>query len=304
MADEKRKPNGSEQPPKIRVTGEKKSDTARIDLSKASPPPTASEGELREVSKEALSEFYKKSTIRIDQPKKSDTQRIKDETQRIKDETQKIMSETKRIDDAKQSTMRVEVSNDKKDTSKLPPVSDLSKRSTAKIDVGEIMEGETDDVFKRKTIPVGIPTPPPQDARPKTGQHIRPKTSQFKPPPSGNATVGMPPVGSVTSDAKKSETARIDLPPEAEERPITRPKTIRIKRPDGTTARKQLTIARPADAESVAAAPVVAAMEGEEAEVGTAFSACALAAVVVTSILIYVLMAQTIASSLPFPGKI
>ncbi len=303
MADEKSKPNGSDQPPKIRVTGEKKSDTARIDLSKATPPPSVSEGELKEVGKEALSEFYKKSTIRIDQPKKSDTQRIKDETQRIKDDTQRIMSETKRIDDAKQSTMRVEVSTDKKETSKLPPVSDLSKRSTSKIDVGEIMEGETDDVFKRKTIPVGIPTPPPQEARPKTGQHIRPKTAQFKPPPGLSDTVSVSTPANLTSDAKKSETARIDLPPEAEERPITRPKTIRIKRPDGTTARKQLTIARPADAEG-SVAPAMSVAGGEEAEVGTAFSACALAAVVVTSILIYVLMAQTIASSLPFPGKI
>ncbi len=184
-------------------------------------------------------------------------------------------------------------------------LSRLSSPATAVADVANSNGIRLPIILKPDNTPTpGIPTPPPQDARPKTGQHIRPKTSQFKPPPSGNATVGMPPVGSVTSDAKKSETARIDLPPEAEERPITRPKTIRIKRPDGTTARKQLTIARPADAESVTAAPVVAAMEGEEAEVGTAFSACALAAVVVTSILIYVLMAQTIASSLPFPGKI
>ncbi|MFH0907635.1 MAG: hypothetical protein V1929_02595 [bacterium] len=303
MADEKRKSNDSEQPPKIRVTGDKKSDTARIDISKAIPPPSVADGDLKEVGKDALSEFYKKSTIRIDQPKKSDTQRIKEETQRIKDDTQKIMSETKRIDDVKQLTMRVEVSNEKKDTSRLPPVSDLSKQSTAKIDVDEGMQGEIHDVFKRKTIPVGVPTPPPQDARPKTGMHIRPKTAQFKPPPNLSETVSVsPPPTGTTAGAKKSETARIDLPHSTAGHPTTRPKTIRIKRPDGTSARKQLTIAR--HGEGGDAVPVVSAAAGAEADVGTTFLACALAAVVVTCLLIYVLMAQTIATSLSFPGRI
>lgn len=313
MADETRKPGDGEkknEAPKIRITGEKKSDTARIDLSKAQPPPSIPEGEIKEVSKEALSEFYKKSTIRIDQPKKTETQKIreetqkiKSETQRIRDETQKILGETRRIDEdaAKRSTMRVELDSEqkkKKETSRLP-ISDITKRSTAKIDVGEITEGEDEDVFKRKTIPVGVPTPPPADAgRPPTGPQItsRPKTGQIKPP-----TITKPVPASTTAEAKKSETARIDLPPEAEERPMTRPKTIRIKRPDGTTARKQLTIARPEQAVEATAGEAAPAEEGE---VGAVFSICALAATLISAVLVYVLLAQTLAPSLPFPGRI
>jgi hypothetical protein len=312
MADDTRKPGDADKkpdtPPKIRITGEKKSDTARIDLSKAQPPPVIPEGEIKEVSKEALSEFYKKSTIRIDAPKKSDTQRIKDETQRIKDETarirdetQKILGETRRIDEeAKRTTMRVELDSEekkKKETARLP-IGDIAKRSTSKIDMTEITD-EDEDVFKRKTIPVGVPSQPPTTARPPTGPQTppRPKTGQFKPP-----TISTTPASqAAASEAKKSETARIDLPPEAEERPVTRPKTIRIKRPDGTTARKQLTIARAAEPISPTVGGPAA---GEEPEISAVASICAMAACFISVLLVYVLLAQTWAPSLPFPGRI
>jgi hypothetical protein len=316
MADETRKPGEGEKkpgtPPNVRISGgDKKSETARIELSKAQPPPAIPEGELKEVSKEALSEFYKKSTIRIDTPKKSDTQRIReetqkirDETQKIRDETQKILGETRRIDEdmTKRTTMRVELDSEeqkkKKETARLP-ISDIAKRSTAKIDVDEISEGEKDDVFKRKTIPVGVPTPPPTapPTRPPTVTH-RPKTTQFKSPAMASSAKS----DTAALEAKKSETARIDLPPEAEERPVTRPKTIRIKRPDGTTARKQLTISRTEEA----SVPEVARVSGgaDSEDVGALFSICAMAAALVSVVLVYVLLAQTVVTALPFPGKI
>jgi hypothetical protein len=100
----------------------------------------------------------------------------------------------------------------------------------------------------------------------------------------------------------------LEIPREAaEDRPVTRPKTIRIKRPDGTTAKKQLTIARPAEGDVGEELP-----EGLRAPIpvhvsedpGGVWAVLAMVAFVVICVLIYVLLAQTYAPTLPFPGKI
>ena len=159
--------------------------------------------------------------------------------------------------------------------------------------------GAADGLFNRGTIAVGVPTPPPA-AKPKTIQVKKPM-----PRPSEPAISASAPSPEAVSEAKKSETARIDLPPEGADRPATRPKTIRIKRPDGTSGRKSLTIARPAGEENLITASVHTEITLDEEEgAGTAFSILALVALLVACVVVYVLAAQTIAPTLPFPGRL
>lgn len=269
---------------KIKAT-DKKTETTRIDLAFAQPPPAiASVGDTQPVLPD-VTEIVKKSTVRVDAPPA------------VKADTQRLKTETKRFDPAaisKQTTMRVEVEEKKKvETARvdLPPDSFRKAAATA----------EEEDVFKRRTMPVGVPTPPPATA-------TRPKTIQVKKPaarPGETIIVPTAPTAETVSEAKKSETARIDLPPDAGDRPTTRPKTIRIKRPDGTTARKALTISRPSEDEASALASASSAVEadGEEGP-GTVFSVLALVAVLVACVVVYILAAQTFAPDLPFPGRI
>jgi hypothetical protein len=227
-------------------------------------------------------------------------------------------SETKRIDTlsaSKMTTMRVELVEPqrKAETTRID-LAAAAPKPAPRIDLTQEV-GISDDLFKRNTMAVGVSSPPQQPIPPMT----RPKTIQVKRPGSKPAEEQITTTGASAesvSEAKKSETARIDLPPEGSDRPTTRPKTIRIKRPDGTSGRKPLMIARPADemASGTAASPVSPVMEegfavseaggGEEEGAGTVFSILALVALLVTCVVVYVLAAQTIALDLPFPGRI
>lgn len=271
MADEAPQTNGNGEPPKIRLnlgsfnkpkTGPKdapmpvkapgKTETTRIDLSKAVPP----SHDTQKVDPAAAS---KMTTMRVE----------------IVEPQQQRKAETTRIDLAAAAT----------------------PKQTGRIDLGKEAGGE--DLFKRNTIAVGVPTPPPA---------AKPKTIQVKKPvakPNESLITPATPTPEAVIEAKKSETARIDLPPESADRPATRPKTIRIKRPDGTTGRKSLTIARPAGEEvSVAATITPGFAAAEEEGAGTVFSILALVALVVACVVVYVLAAQTIAPTLPWPGRL
>ncbi|HMP75935.1 MAG TPA: hypothetical protein PKE12_06540 [Kiritimatiellia bacterium] len=304
MADEQTNSPGDAAPPKIKLNlasagippreskpavpirpADKKTETTRIDLSMAMPPPAAaSVGDTQPVAPEQPP-VAKRSTVRIDVPIAA-----KVETQKVKTETQSVGRR------ALNDTMRVEVAETKKtETTRISiPEEAFKKTPGAPPGPRMPMPAGSEDVFKRTTIPVGIPTPPPPTP-------TAPKTIALKRP----AAVAEPtPTERAVSEAKKSETARIDLPADGgSERPTTRPKTIRIKRPDGTTARKALTIARPDP--SVSQGPSTISVEGDEEEsAGTAFSVLALVATLIACVLIYVLAAQTIAPELPFPGRI
>jgi hypothetical protein len=303
MADETAHTPPENAPPKIKLNlaspgvppvqirpADSKKETTRIDLSQAMPPPPAATvGDTQPVHADdapaPAPDLPKRSTIRIDIP-----QAAKTETQKVKTETQKIAPRTMN------ETMRVEVAEPRKtETTRINIPPEAFEKKPGAAPRAKPPEG-AEDIFKRSTIPVGIPTPPPAPAE-------RPKTLSVKrpvPPPAESAPAVIPPDQRAVAEAKKSETARIDLPADAGERPPTRPKTIRIKRPDGTTARKTLTIARP-DAESVSTA---VRAPSEEESVGVAFSALSLVAVLVICVLIYVLAAQTFAPELPFPGRI
>lgn len=237
----------------------KKSETARIDLASAKPPPSI-------VDKEKLpadaADYFGRSTMRIETgpaDKKSETARIE-----------------------------------------LPP--EAAKAKTSKIDLASAPE-----IFKATTMAIGVPATPPPAAKP-----LRPKTVMVKRPgapagPGESIIVSPATTASAAEQARKSETARIDLSAEELERPATRPKTIRIKRPDGTTGRKPLAISRPESEEAAPArvsAPLAAAHAGEEEQPGLLVGITAIAATIVAGILMYVLLAQTLAPGLPFPGKI
>lgn len=369
MADEPRNPEppkikltpsgvkpqgGSDLPPRIKIKpADKKSETARIDINSAHPPASTPVA-YKELTKEELAEFYKKSTIRIDDvlPASGDTRqvapppapdeamrttmRVDDGPSNVAGDTHKVQADSGRIDQSKRSTMRVEpvgiareTQKVKADTGALPegaglekkksetaklevPVGDLPKRSTSRITIDAAAAAEGGDVFKRKIAPVAVPSmanEPP--ARTPTVSLPRPKTMQMRPisarPTVAKSTV-RPVEAAAVTEAKKSETARLDLPPETvDDRPSTRPKTIRIKRPDGSSARKPLMIARPEDGGGAsAAAPVggadVAADSGDEP--GAIWAIAALLAVLATAALIYVLAAQTVAPTLPMPGRL
>lgn len=296
MPDDKTNSAGDAAPPKIKLNlmggkppaaeptisirpSAQKADTTRIELSQAQPP-AATVGDTQPVQADPAT--VKRSTIRIEVPPA------------VKADTQKVKTETKRVESPSlHSTMRVEVAEPRKtETTRIDIPAEAFQKAPGAAPRSPAHEG-AEDVFKRTTIPVGIPTPAPAPA-------ARPKTiSVKKPVPEAAPTA----TEKAVSEAKKSETARIDLPADSGDRPATRPKTIRIKRPDGTSARKPLTISRP-DAESAPERAVPLGTLGEEEPAGSVFSVLALVALLLSCVLLYVLAAQTFAPDLPWPGRI
>ncbi len=181
-----------------------------------------------------------------------------------------------------------------------------AKKTTARIELGDA---------------IGIGKPAPEPVAP--GSRQIPRTVRIKQPdmpPTISLKKPAPvPTGVPTpaGEVRKSETARIELPPETiVEQPVTRRKTIRIKRPgaeegdEAPTQRPALQIARaPGETVTSAEAPTLprvgTPVETAEAdEPGLIFTLCAIAALIVCGVLIYVLLAQTFAPNLPFWGKV
>ncbi len=265
MVDHPTQPDSSDNnPPKIKLkAAEKKSDTARIDLASAKPPPSIVDKSLLPPDAD---DYFKRSTIRIDIPPSAGSPA-----------------------GGKSDTARIDVN---------PSAADAAKRQTAKIDLSAAAET---DPLKPKTVPVGIPVNP-------TAAPARPKTIIVKKPaaaPGESIIVSPENTANATEQARKSETARIDLSAEELDRPATRPKTIRIKRPDGTSGRKPLTISRPEESETASVmqpAGTTEDLDGEE-QPGVFVGIMAIAALLVSCVLLYCLLAQTLAPTLPFPGR-
>lgn len=250
-----------------------------------------------------LNAFGKPKTDRKDvpMPVKPAVSPAKTETTRIdlakavpaKVETQRMEN----ADASKFTTMRVEIVDTprKSETTRID-LAAAAPKPVARIDLAKEADAP-DDVFKRSTIPVGVPS----NTRPRTIQvkKVAAKTPETLITPAATTAESV-------SEAKKSETARIDLPPDSgSDRPATRPKTIRIKRPDGTSGRKPLMIARPADEDAATISPAfsepVASMEEEGA--GTVFSILALVALLIACAVVYVL-AATLSPDVAFPGRL
>jgi len=178
------------------------------------------------------------------------------------------------------------------------------KKTTARIELGDA---------------IGIGKPAPEPVAP--GARTIPRTVRIKQPempptvslkkPPAPVPTGMP---VAAGEVRKTETARIELPPETiVEQPVTRRKTIRIKRPGAEgdevpATRPPLVIAREADEAPGEQPPTLTGVrmpKAQEAdEPGVIFTILAIAALLLVSTLIYVLAAQTFALDLPFPGKV
>jgi hypothetical protein len=275
--------------------GDKKAETTRVDLSAAKPPPAG-------LGAPPPSDLYKRSTMRIEPappaaPGKSETQRVKAETHRIAEDlarTKSITAPIGQVDTTpKRDTTRVE-----------PPTGEAAKKQTSRIDIASASRPPTGVSMKSSTVPMGVPMSPPPPA---PGAAGRPKTIQVKRAAAAAAEASIVPPSpaqvEAAAEARKSETARIEMPEDVGERPPTRPKTIRIKRPDGSGSRKPLTIARPEEDEDVAAIEAAGAAVDEDAPAAWVGIA-ALVATLVSAVLVYALLAQTVATNLPYPGRV
>ncbi|MBU4198461.1 MAG: hypothetical protein KKG09_08775 [Verrucomicrobia bacterium] len=109
---------------------------------------------------------------------------------------------------------------------------------------------------------------------------------------------------STLQKAKKAETAKIDLPAEAGQIPITQRKTIKIKRTERNVAPRTVILKQPG---SVAAPAAISAEAAEQElipateEQSPVFFAVAAAAVVLAAGLVYILAAQAFGPELVLP---
>jgi len=302
-----------------------KAKTTRIDLA-AAKPPTAEEHVQRGITERApqsVHDMLKQRTIRIG----ADAQPAAPKDEGI--------DETQIPEAAKQTTMRIIIDEEERapsseSTQKLKsqalkgtqPI-ESAKKQTSRIDLPASIEEKEADVLKRRTAAISTPAAPPRVAPvaeppspqpPKTIRIKRPEMPATKvlpraPVPGSEETPVEAPTDRDIAQAKKSETARLDLPADVGERPPTRPKTIRIKRPDGTTSRKPMTLGQttasePEEPTGPSFVRQVALEDEEEESPGGVFVALTTIGVIVTFVLVYVLLAQTLAPTLPFPGRL
>lgn len=233
--------------------------------------------------------------------------------------------------DPKKSTTRVELPKvappvvqptPKKSTTRidLPPMDPAAaKRQTSRIDLRTVMPPEP-SMAKAATASIKAATGAIRPAAPQA-PGMGPKTIRIRrdaqpvaqPAERPSGTTGGEGVTQMPTDvgvAKKAETARIELPEGAEDRPQATRKTIRIKRTDGGGATATV---RPV---AVTAQPTLAAMEDEalsdteEEMPGALFSVMALVATLVAMVLVYALIAQlgtldaAVPAKMPFPGMV
>lgn len=167
-------------------------------------------------------------------------------------------------------------------TSLRPPTTLEAKKETSRVDIQTAM-AETEQA----------------PSAPKTIRLKRPGTTIIEQAPqSMPKTATLPQI----DDAKKSETSRIELPAEASVEIPQRRKTVQIKRAHGGAAPRLVTAGRTeSGSDSQEEAFITINAEDESTIV---FSLVSLAAAIVTCVLLYVLAAQTVFPSLPWPGKL
>lgn len=203
------------------------------------------------------------------------------------------------------STMRIELPPEvdkKRETTRIE-LPAAAKKETAKIELPAAAAGKA----KSTTMALGVPVaPPPGPAKPKRPGSLIMKRPGAPALPGESIVVEPAKTAQAAEQARKSETARIDLSAEQLDTADGKPKTIRIKRPDGSSGRKPLAVARPEGKKLTAATMGGAEMiEEEDADTpGMAAVLTAIAALLVCGFLFYMLLAQSIAPTLPFPGKI
>ncbi|HOW96365.1 MAG TPA: hypothetical protein P5567_10165 [Kiritimatiellia bacterium] len=302
------KPDEASVPPRIKLNGNGKTEAPpRISLQPKQPGKSeTSRIELGEARPADPMELAKKMTARIDAPKPpvrviSEVERLataKTATQQFKSMTQQVKSATAPISKA------------------AIPDLDAAKKQTARIDLQEVLGSGDEDIFKRRTA---ILDPSKIQAAEAAAQ---PKTIRIKRPEGGTGPIKpvsepMKPAEPVAAEARKSETARIELPADVAEEAAaeapTRRKTIRIKRPEGggaPMAIRPMSVSQPATAVTRAEPGELPVIAPAEEGPGAVYSILAIAALLVACVLIYVLAAQvgTVESltppHMPFPGGV
>jgi hypothetical protein len=300
----------------------------------------------------AKNESRKESTLRIDLPGSNITETAppalaRKQTSRI-EVPPTVAAATPGL--AKKSTARIELPDTvvalpapglKKDTKKvvmpdtvieMPPPATIkkqttplvAKKQTARVDLAATVVATPSVQEAKKTTArielgdaIGIGKPSAEPVAPGSRQiprTVRIKQPEMPPTISVKKPPAPVPVGTPTpaGEVRKSETARIELPPETiVEQPVTRRKTIRIKRPgaegDEVPAPHPITVSREASESELPPTMTKGELSSSDDtadEPGIVFTLCAIAALLVVSVLVYVLFAQTFAPNLPFPGKV
>ncbi|MDD4736722.1 MAG: hypothetical protein PHP44_11530 [Kiritimatiellae bacterium] len=167
-------------------------------------------------------------------------------------------------------------------TAALRPPTVESKKATARVDIQEALASSGTPSQQPKTIRLKRP-----------GTTIIEKAQQ----PTPETTTAFR-----IEEAKKSETSRIELPAEASVEMPRRRKTVQIKRSTGGPATRVMNTGKTSSAPAPLEETFITFKAEEESSV--VFSVVGLAATIVTCILLYVLAAQTILPSLPWPGKL
>ncbi len=287
MADEEKDHSEAQGPAGEKPSSDKK-DTSRIELSDAetvdAEPESGSEPlSVRQIVKDSGDS---------DAAKKSQTSRIDlEQADAVADED---VNEA-----AKNTTVRVDLTGAMarmKDAETTPAGSDAEQAEDERSTTARIaLDSEEDET--------AVPSPEP------------PRTVRLKRPSSAPRTVVMKKTKSEPDDAtaEKGTTSRIQVPEGAiPQEPASTRKTIRIKRsgaPAAGGAAKTLTISRPTKSEGpTLSAKADAAREDLESgiadEPGALFGILTIAAVLVLCVLVYILVAQTFAPDLPFPGRV
>ena len=273
MADKKKKKKTTKKPPIQKINGHSgdpsKEDSRKINLPEHLP-----------------SELDKPQNA---PPKiKLDSENIKGQTSRIvPHDPTPLENETQTPSDAKST--KEELSNDeiearKSTTTRIPLMSAIPPNETSQV---------IDEAKKKKTTRIDLPFLPPgqkSDApeKPSRSSTIRIKRQSA---PTRDAHQQEVQASNVLSD--KAETARMDLSQDAPDRPQKGPKKIMIKRSGTPTAKSS---------QDEEAEPTI--LSQEETTVENMYVILSLAVVMFTLLLIYLLVGQTYAPELPFPGRI
>ncbi|NCC51312.1 MAG: hypothetical protein EOM20_08865 [Spartobacteria bacterium] len=323
------------EPKKPVVDEDSKKSTIKIESKEeeALPPGSGIVADMDEDELAQMGEHAKSSTIRIDMPEekpvsapsleeaKKSTIRIDAPAENLKNVQPEDITEA-----TKKQTVRVQVDDlaNKGDTQRVDgkaiehQMAEGLRKTTTRLDMGEVITTEDDaDIFKKRTAVLDAS----KFTKARDGQ-TGPRTIRIKrptqtPPTAILSSPVAPPTAPIShaptpiavpsvEDAKKSETARIELPPEAEggAKLHTRRKTVRIKRPDGTSASRELTISKPTVMPSRSMSRVEKTEVPGEMDIHPVFPILALCAAIITLVLLYILAAQTIAPGLPFPGRL
>ena len=278
-------------------------ESARKDLQK----PAASASDIRETTAPPAAE--KKATMFMDvdsaeaeKPQPPPPVDAKKKTSRISTASAVPPAPQETLDEftpapsaslAKNATMFMNIEDDLGEAPQTQP-----KKQTARIDISSAIPSPRDTTKISAGAPATI-----RIKRPVTTSTARKPPARPPEPMVPHSVLGQQPGSAMMAEGKKSETSRIELPPDAV-RPPTRKKTVKIKRPDGSDAGvPKLSLQRPVTS-SFQAAQVEIPAKPEKEEAGIAFSIVSIAATIVLCVLVYVFLAQVLANGLPFPSPI